>query len=131
MSLVAESEQGNLTIPLSILTQFSKKVEREKGVQLSLQELERVWEAYKSLLLDRAIEEIEKEEDSLIGANSPSVSASSNLKRMISIKKLYAQGTTFLNAEELTAISEGKLRPYLNQFLPVSDLQEQCESNTD
>lgn len=43
--------------------------------------------------------------------------AKSNLHRMISIPKLYAEGKMYMNAEEIQAIQNGKLREYLSQFL--------------
>ena len=58
-------------------------------------ELERIWEAYKSLLVDQALEELSKPD------------SGSNILRMISIRKLYKEGKMYMSQEEIQAIQSG------------------------
>ena len=58
-------------------------------------ELESIWEAYSSLLVDQAKAELSK---------SGFVNQSSSLLKMISIKKLFKEAKMYMNYEELKAI---------------------------
>lgn len=65
----------------------------------NIQELERIWEAYKGLLVDQALSEMSKSSyDTLV------YQSNSNLMRMVSIKKLYHEGRMYMNHEEIQAI---------------------------
>ena len=57
---------------------------------MSRVELGRIWEAYRSLLIDEALNE--------------NIDSNSGISRMISVKKLYKEARMYMNIEELEAI---------------------------
>ena len=73
------------------------------GADTNVLELESIWEAYQSLLVDQALLELSKERPN----------RRSNLLRMVSIKKLFNKARMYMSQEELTVISQGKLKEYL------------------
>jgi hypothetical protein len=98
----------------------------------SYSEIEKIWEAYKALLVDEARknaeDQVNKDRDYVAnGINLKDMIAednfqsykrgqTSNLDNIISIQKLILQGKMYMNPDEIEVISQGKLKEYLSQF---------------
>lgn len=59
--------------------------------QVNIIELERIWDAYRALLIDQALKD----------------NSGSGVQRMISIKKLYKEARMYMNMEEIQSIQKG------------------------
>ena len=62
------------------------------------------------MLVEQALKELSK------NAYEGFYNQSSNIMKMISIKKLYKEARMYMNQEEISAIQSGRLREYLSQF---------------
>jgi hypothetical protein len=82
---------------------------------MSRVELGRIWDAYRSLLIDEALNE--------------NIDSNSGISRMISVKKLYKEARMYMNIEELEAIQQGKIKEYLLQF--NSNEEDESEKSVD
>lgn len=97
----------------------------------SYSEIEKIWDAYKALLIDEARKNAEEQvnrdrdyvanginmsEMNLENALSYRSGQTKNLDNIISIRKLYQQGKMYMSEDEIEAISQGQLKQFLNQF---------------
>ena len=93
---------GSSNIPKSVLMKYFNHYQRDNV------ELERIWEAYQSLLVQQAIEALQSDElDEHVLDDQKPFGGGSNLTKMISTRKLYEQGRNYMNNQELEAIAKG------------------------
>lgn len=108
-------------MPLSIIYRYYRKVQTRGCQWVTIEDLEHVWEAYKSMLIEQAVEQIHKEQEMIQTGISLEdmcrANSRSNMQKMVSITKLREKARVFMNKEEIFAIETGQLREYLDQFI--------------